>query len=687
MAIQLPIKRIIFYKHGVGFFEREGELENVHELKLSFKKKDMDDLLKSLVVLDKHPEGGVLSISYDTPEDISKLLAERSINLSKEHSLVDLLASLRGFAIEINTKNKLYDAIIVGVDLMSNAENIGDYYLTIYLPKEKKTVSFSMDKIIEFKIKDETALKDLEFFLEKSTYERKKDEKSVTVHLKGDKHDLMVSYIASAPTWKVSYRLVYDSEKKKALILGWGIVNNTLDEDLEDVYLVLMTGQPISFLYNLFIPKFVKRPVIAEEERTPSAPAVLEQIAGKKKSKKRARKQQVTEKAMYFGAEIAEEIEGDYPMAQSFNIQQLAGATTVAAVGGKMGQFFRYTIENPVTVRRGQSAMVPIIGDFVDCAKEHVYTAKKGNKNPYVTMKFTNTTGLIMETGPLTVLEDGVYVGEAILPFVSLDQENHIPYAIDVEITIKEEEQYWDEFHSLYFSSDTYYVNNNLFYRQVYNIRERKYIIDNQSAEEVNLIVEHPPYDKNYKLYDTPEPEEKTLNYHRWRLVIPAQTKIELIIKERGLVYRNEYYSDLTIKRLDEWLGSDYVDESAYKKLESLVLLFRKQNKLQKQLEELEKERKRIFEKQKVVQGQLSVLGDRDSEAKLRERYVRAIEEQENRLEAIEKEKEEIKKKMEKLEEEIAEAIHNLATESEGKPKKPKKKQSKKKGSKKQGQK
>src|SRR5215218_4289017 len=91
---ELPIRRMILYKHGVGYFERRGAVTGT-ALRLSFPRAAMDDVLKSLVTLDLG-DGQVHGIDFETPEDRAAQIARGSINLSDDRSLLDLLRDLRG---------------------------------------------------------------------------------------------------------------------------------------------------------------------------------------------------------------------------------------------------------------------------------------------------------------------------------------------------------------------------------------------------------------------------------------------------------------------------------------------------------------------------------------------------------------------------------------------------------------
>ena len=52
VADTLPIKRVSLYSNGVAYIERRGIVSGNAEINLSFKQSQVDDVLKSMVVLD-----------------------------------------------------------------------------------------------------------------------------------------------------------------------------------------------------------------------------------------------------------------------------------------------------------------------------------------------------------------------------------------------------------------------------------------------------------------------------------------------------------------------------------------------------------------------------------------------------------------------------------------------------------
>src|ERR1700722_9865616 len=97
----LPLTRIVLYKHGVGYFEREGAVEGEEAMTLTFKQAEVSDVLKSLTVLDL--DGGhIASVSYDSTKPLEQLLAEVALSIPDQGSLVGLLPQIKGARIAVN---------------------------------------------------------------------------------------------------------------------------------------------------------------------------------------------------------------------------------------------------------------------------------------------------------------------------------------------------------------------------------------------------------------------------------------------------------------------------------------------------------------------------------------------------------------------------------------------------------
>ena len=501
-------------------------------------------------------------------------------------------------------------------------------------------------------MQDPEARDDLKFFLDAVTSERKKNMKAVTVFIDGEKPDISISYITQMPSWRVSYRLAYF--KDKTLLQGWGIMDNRLDEDLHDVQLSLVAGKPISFIYDIYTPRLIQRPIVREEVRTVSAPVELEageeQLANEEAEL--ARMEQSASEMDAFGAGGASMKAARMParprsmMAMAAPTmapappppESMMDSTRVQTKSVEMGEFFRYDIENPVTVKRGQSAMVPILQGPIECRKEHVYNALKMPRNPVVTMRLKNMTGLVLERGPIVVLDEGTYVGEAILPYTTAGSENHIAYSVDLGVVVTEKQDSQSSMRAIHIKQ-RYLQKEHLEYLNT------EYTVDNKKNEKVLLVIEHPKRD--FELAETPEPTEKTESFLRWALELKPKSQTRFCVKEVKTVWYSEGIREMGTDTLRSYLNSKHIDKTAYTKIAEIIELQRTIYARQQQQNDLGTESGQIVQEQDRLRKNLGALGQSQQEAGMRGKYVSKLETQEKRLD-------DIKAAVQKLQSEIA---------------------------------
>src|SRR3954463_2868382 len=111
----MPVRRVVLYKHGVGYFERQGNVEGDQTLSLTFKQGEVSDVLKSLTVLDL--DGGhVASVSYDSTKPLEQLLAEVAISIPDQNSLVGLLPQIKGARVAVTSAEGRAEGTLLGVD-------------------------------------------------------------------------------------------------------------------------------------------------------------------------------------------------------------------------------------------------------------------------------------------------------------------------------------------------------------------------------------------------------------------------------------------------------------------------------------------------------------------------------------------------------------------------------------------
>jgi hypothetical protein len=307
--------------------------------------------------------------------------------------------------------------------------------------------------------------------------------------------------------------------------------------------------------------------------------------------------------------------------------ESAAATVQSAATGQAMGELFQYNVSGPVTVGRGQSAMVPIVSSPLNFKKDLIYNGAKMPTHPVATVRFNNETGLTLERGPVTVLENDEYVGEAVLPFTADQAEAVISYAVELGVHVKEEVKTESQLQSLQIKEG--YLLQNL-----YDIRRTIYRLDNRTAQVKKILIERSS-GSGYVVFDTPAPAEKTLETERYQVESPAGKITEFMVQERYLRTRREALQNLSYQGLQRYFADKLLDQKAYDGLKTLLDAWAEIAGLEKAVADQEQQRSKIYAAQEQAQKNMQVLSNTGEEGKLRGRYVKQLTESEEQLAAI----------------------------------------------------
>lgn len=657
----MPITRVVLYKHGIGYFEREGKVENEARLALTFKQAEVSDVLKSLTVLDL--DGGhIASVSYDSTKPLEQLLAEVALNIPDEGSLVQLLAQIKGARVALHSGvSDPIEGIILGIDTTDRqtGDGIVKVVLLSLLTDAGSVRSFDLHSQMSLQILDPILKRDLEYYLKTQLSAKKKDSRTFTFFAEGaGQRTIRISYTLGAPVWKATYRILLGEEAKPAMIQGWAVVDNTQDEDWENVQLSLISGLPVSFIHDLYTPRYIRRPEVRVQETTGVLPPEVE------------------EGIMYAAAlEEADEL-GDaatFSMAKSMmrsdsaparggaagKFEARAPRSAVSSAPAqvrerKVGDLFEYEIEHPVTIRRNQSALVPIVLRGFEGRPVLLYNKHNRAPNPMRSVEFKNTTGLTLEGGPVTVLEAGSYVGEAMLDTLKPDEERLVPYSVELSVTALDNiDSHNEKTHRIVIERGilkTEYVQNQV----------TTYQFKNKSDQEYVLYLDHPRGNSEWKLYATAEPRETTESYWRFRFTIAPKAVTPFVIRQKQILHQTTALADIQEKQLGFWLEQKYVDGKTEKVLRQVLDLHREAAALDAAVRTLDHERASINTEQKRIRENLGALGDRPAEKDLRERFAKTLSAQEDRLEQINREIQQKLKARDECREKIAGVLGKL---------------------------
>ncbi len=663
MPAALPIRRVVLYKHGVGYFERKGKVTGSEALHLDFKARDMNDVLKSMTVLDLSG-GSVSAVSYDSTKPLEQLLQEATIRIPESGSLTALLGQIKGAKVRVRVGGKeSVEGLIVGLESLPVVEGeaaVVRPFLSLLVGGSLRT--FDVLEISELEFLDDAVRKDLEFYLATVLSSYKKDSKRMSILTAGEgERELFVSYVLEAPVWKTSYRILLE-EPKPPLLQGWALVDNTGDEDWLDVDLALIAGLPVSFVHDLYNPRYMRRPIVEVRTEAAAAPVIPEESFG-------AVKDMAAEEeggpvaggyappAGAAAAPMMQAMRGGERMKVARMREVAEKSVAVKTLTKEVGDLFEYRVDHPVTVHRNQSALVPILQRQFEGRRVLLYNRATREKNPMACIEFKNTTGLTLEGGPVTVMEADTYVGEAMLDTMKPEDTRFVPYAVELSclVSVEDSTENGPVFRSV--------VNRGMLVVDHYVLRRTKYVVRNKAKRPATLFLEHPR--TGWELRDTPEPAETTEGFLRFKLELAPGASQEFPVTERSRGVQQYYFSNITSEEVLFFLSKRYIDQRLGDALKEVLALKERVVVLTQEEKRLTDERTQLFKDQERIRSNIESLKSGASQRELAERFVAKLSEQENRLDAIGVELEKLSKERKVANDEITRRIQSLTYTAE----------------------
>jgi hypothetical protein len=519
----VPLKRIALFSSGVAYFEHQGTVSDSVRIDLPFKIGAVNDALKSLVINDPHSPSP--SVSYPSEETLYRTLKSLRIDLSENTDIAELLRGLIGEDIGIYTSS-LIEGRILGIEyrpvISVEARGAPEAWLSLVTPQGIQAVGFK--EISRFVFKDPVINADLNRALDLIRDSRVSDSRTLRVELPGSSsRNISISYVIPAPVWKVSYRL--DLSRDKPFLQGWAMVDNTGDIDWDGVELSLVTGRPVSFIQNLYPPYYVNRPVLplaiagAAEARTYDSGyvPVQSQAAGGSAAKARAA--------------LAEEAYDETGAAKMpAPAPNVFGGVMETARAAAAGDQFEFTLRHPVNLPRQQSAMLPLIEGEVRVEKVLVFSganaAAGGSVHPAIGAELTNTTGMRLPAGPITVFDGGTYAGDALITFFPEGEKRLVSYGDDLTVNGRISPAVSRMVSAVTVSRGVMTISRKL-------INEKVYVFKNNSREGKRLILEH-PVTRNATLTEPASFYERTDSLYRFALTLEAGGELTFTVKEES---------------------------------------------------------------------------------------------------------------------------------------------------------
>lgn len=703
-AMTLPIRRVILYSNGVAYIERRGTVTGDAEIDLSFKQSQVDDVLKSMVVLDLG-QGKIGTVSYNSSMPASARTAEIPFNVSSESEgsdtgsggLANVLSQLQGAKVAVlSTKGAATGAILTvekrkGVtSAKTDVPALPIQYAVVIASESGEISSFDLAEIRSIKLIDEGARSDVNEFANATASTRRRDAKTISITSQGTgSREMVVSYVISAPIWKTTYRVVLDAEGKP-FFQGWAIVDNVNDESWQNVQLSLISGSPVSFIQNLQKPLYRYRPIIPIPEDLNLTPQIYDPENGTGEGFGVS-----SGSGSGYGSGLGsgngappppprpttmfESANNNFMVSSGFAGTSVSDAIVTgnsgvdtAATGGAIGDLFEYKIEQPISVERNRSALIPIIQTKMDGERVSIFrdqkaepgnedenddeteAVRKANPRPMNGLLLKNVTSMTFEGGSMTVLDGNAYAGEALMERLKPKEQRLISFAQDlgtlVRVEIKEDRE----------PAKLVKVVKGTFQVHYFKTDKKIYRLSNQTERPKTLYIEH-PVRQEWKLADvSAKPDYTTARFYRFRVELKPFENRDLTVAENlGMMDKYEL-STLSPTDLGLFVVRKLIDEATKARLEKLIDLRMRINDLKAKIAGSAREEDAISKDQARLRENIEALTKTPEARQLIARYIAKANEQETRIEQLAKDKVTLTSDADRLEGELALAIKDF---------------------------
>jgi hypothetical protein len=718
-ASRLPVKRVVLYKNGVGYFEHTALVHGTQDLSIDFTTAQLNDVLKSLTAVDLG-DGRVSSVRYNSIAPLDERLKSLRLPFGEQVTQAEYLTALRGARIEVRSGSATATGRLLSVEKIHKQRGRDDFedVTTFSIVTDAGEMrNFDLGAGTSVRIAERELTDEVGRYLSLIGSSRARDVRrmSFTAAGSGDR-DIFVSYISEVPVWKSTYRILFpEKPNEKPLLQGWAIVDNTIGEDWKDVQLSLVAGAPQSFIQDISQPFYARRPVVPLPEsvmltpqsheatveqyaklqappppppgashattslygivKDPSGAAVggarvtvrNEETGGSQvtttdtQGRYRFNDIQAGNSAVFVNAtgfqrfnlaniylgigrnnEIdatlnlgsaneTVEVRGEVPTIEtsSASVSTIAEKQGAEAEGKSAGDFFEYKIKQKITIGKNQSALVPILLAHIEAEKVTLWNAESA---PLRALWIKNTSGQVLDAGSFNVLEAETFAGEGVLETIHPDERRLLSYAGDSAVHVK----YSEESSQKPFSRIRIAKGVMLMTKEEH--KTNKFTIRNADTEPRQVVVEYPAKE-GWKLSPgTPQPEESTESYHRFRVPVDAGKTAELTVEA---IHPDESRVELTNLDDDEvaiLAQQKRVTPALQQAFDSILKQKLKVEQISNQIADRKRESDQIAADQGRIRENMKALKGSSEEKSLLQRYVAQLDSQESRLSALRKE-------------------------------------------------
>jgi hypothetical protein len=668
---RLPVTRVVLYKNGVGYFEHTGHVRGNQDVNIDFTTDQLNDVLKSLTALDLG-NGRITGVSYNSTAPLERQLGSLHLSLEEKPTTAQFLDALRGARLEVQSGPAAVTGRLLSVDPLERKskddEKVTTYQISVVADSGEVRV-FDVTPALHVRVLEKEVNQEVGKYLGLVASTRDQDVRRMTLSTAGEgERNLLVSYISEVPVWKSTYRIII-SATGKPLLQGWAIVDNTVGEDWKDVELSLVAGAPQSFVQPLSQPYYMRRPEVPLPENAELTPQTHEATMVREDGPPPAMPAGIVGgvpggiSGGQMGGVIGGIVSNPVPLPLAVRVPHFEAeeaaksleSTTTVAETQEIGNLFQYNLKDRVTIRKNQSALVPILQTRIDAEPISVWNPSQNSV--LRALWVDNTSKLTLDGGTFNVLEGDAFAGEGLMDAIKPGEKRILSYAADLGLLIDAKEKPQTQ------RVTRVVIAHGVMTQTTEERSERIYTVRNRDTSARTLLIEHPVRD-DWKLAEGLTPVETSASYYRFRLLVDGKKTATMVVREYRPLSSRYQISNVTDDHIKFFLTQKMINPEIEQGLRNIVAQKNEIAALDSAVATRKSQIANIAENQQRVRENMKALKGSTEEKALVERYAKELNQEEDRVQALQQEMAELAGKRAKAQEVLNKMVEDLQMET-----------------------
>lgn len=332
--------------------------------------------------------------------------------------------------------------------------------------------------------------------------------------------------------------------------------------------------------------------------------------------------------------------------------------SSAAASGQDLGDLFEYQLKDRVTLKKNQSALVPIAQTDITAEKVSLWSSTAYSGRPLRALWLNNTSTLTLDGGSFSVLENEVFAGEGLTDPIKPGERRLLSYATDLALLVEMQK-----------SSKPQPITRVKIAKgvmtQTSELRESTlYTVRNQDESPRVLVIEQPARFDASLAKGSKEPEERAPGVYRFKLNVPAKSTASLPVEEVRVLKSNFQLADLDDAQIAVFSKNGSITPDMAQVLQKIAGQKAVVSKLEQDMEDRQKDIDRIVADQARLRENMKALKGSSEEKALLERYTSELDQQETQLDSLRKNIQSTEVQRDKANDELQDMIANIQLES-----------------------